>query len=635
MSKLKELGYKIDLALDNRIKLAPKQYTVFKTGENITIQQTAAQTFSNQSVIWNIIPSNSTWIDRRFRILCSARITLSNPGGTLPPGFTGILAPGPDGSLGGLDGLRWGGICAQAQSCNLSINNGNIATSPVWFYEPLSRYYQNNDYQSWMSTMPSMHDTAQKYSISYQTAKDPLAGYFDNSSQMPRGSSCYYTIISNTATEAVIDCTWEEPFCCSSPMLFPDEQKTGLYGINTIMVNMTFVNSLSKIWSHDAVNGAPVSNVTFAWNKAPIMELYQISNPGSIATPDIEKVLPFQSIVVYPEAGAIDLASGATDIKPLNNIKLIGTPSRLYIFVRKSDGTMRFTDCDCYALITNIQITYGNKSALLGNLSPHGLFQLSKSNGFAGDYGSWCNSGSVLCINFETDISQDLLSAVGMEGQQQFQVNLTYKNISPGPETTTYQIYTIAIYEGIFNYSDNTAKDEINVLKPADLTRDEVLNATQSRAAHISSNFMGGSFRESATKVARKAYDLGKEYIPKARKAIGSSKNAVSSGIGVFSPRAAAAYEMFANLVGTGMTERQACEHMKKHHGFTTAELRAAGVHVPKPRAKPKPKPKAKGLTGGAKKPKTVAKARKGRGLSGGYLIDDDSDAEDLLSGRY
>lgn len=642
MSTLRQKGYKVDIALDNRILNQPKEYTIFKTGQNLSIQQTSAQTYTSSSVTWNILPSASCWLDRRFRIKCRGRYTLTNPGGVLPAGFTGILAPSADGSLGSLDGLRFMPLQSQCSDVQLQINNGSISTQPSLFFEPLMRYGFDKNYDNtWTSTSPSMHDTAQSYADSYQTNRDPLGGLLSNSVQQPRGSDVFYTVVSNTSTQAVVDCEWEEPFCCVSPMLFPDQSRTGLWDINKINVTFNMQNSMRNSWSHDAVNGTNLAGtISFEWLEAPVISIWQISNPGNLLEREVEKILPFTEIDVFQDSGPLNLASGSSYTQTLSNLRLDGTPSRIYLFCRKNLNSFTYNDCDAYGLIENISINFGVQNSLLNNLFPFDIYQMCLENGYKGSWGDWNSSGSVVCIDFASNISMNLLSAVGMGDQTQMQITVRFKNLSSS--SVTYTIYTVVCFEGLLDYSFNQSQTLVNLLQPADLTNEKIVSAAKSRAAHLDVNYMGGNFREKAGSTLKKAVDLGvkygpkaykvaKEYVPKARSAVKKYGPTVADAVGVVAPRAAEIVRVFNDLVGKGMSEADAYASLKKI-GYPAAEIRAAGI------TGGKVKPKAKKPKSAAAKPKPRADLhpkRKGRGLTAGRLIDDSSsDCEDLLSGR-
>jgi hypothetical protein len=647
MSVLKQRGFKVDVALDNRILNWPKEYTIFKTGQNVSIQNIQATTYNASSVTFNILPPSQTWIDRRFRLRCKARVTLSNVSGVLPSGYTGILAPLPDGSLG-TECLRPFPIQSQTTNVDLQVNNGSVTTTPNLYLLPLSYYGKNREYNDvWTSTCPSMLDTCQTYAQSYQTAQDPMGSFLNNSVQQPRGAAVFYTIISNTPTSAVVECSWEEPLVSISPLLFPEQSQTALWDINKINLTMNFASALQNIWCHDATNGANVDSVSFAWVDAPTIQIWQISNPGNLPEAQIEKILPYTEIDVYQDSGAT-LTSGSTYTQTLSNLRLDGTPSRIYLFCRKNINNSTFSDADAYALIENISVNFGSQNSLLNNLSSFDVYQLAVDNGYKYSWSTWNSVGSCVCIDFGKDISTDLLNAVGMSNQTQVQITIRYKNLAAS--SVTFTCYTIVLYEGIFDYTFNQSSTNTNVLTVDDLTHDKLLSAAKSRAAHIDVNYMGGSFRTSTSKFLKKAidtgvkygpkaYDLAKKYVPKARSAIKNTKDPVSDAIGIVSPRAASAYKTFADLVGKGvMSHNKAYDYMKSM-GYTAKELQAAGIKRTKPR---KAKLAAKGLSGGAKKApakravaKRKAPARRGRGLSGGYLIEEgSSDCEDLLSGR-
>lgn len=599
---LKSKGFKLEVALDNRLINQPKEYTVFKSGNDVTIQNTSANTFTNSSLTWNILPPSGVWLDRRFMMQFKGRYTL-NCSSPLPLGWSGCVLPDGNGGLSGVDGLRWFPVQSQCQNISVQINNSTITTTPNVYLEPLMRYGFDGLYEdTFLSVAPSMHDQAQTYDRTFQTNRNPLGDLLSNPIQCPRGAITY-TVVSNTPTRAVIDVDWNEPFIGISPMLFPNEFATGLWDINKMNVTFNMQSNMSNSWSHDATNGAVIDSIQFEWREAPTFTQWQLSTLGGVLEPPTYKILPYHEIGVFQNDGML-LTPGQTVTKTLDNLRLDGTPSKIYVYARKNLNSFSFNDCDAYAYISNVSINFGTKTSLLSGLPPHSLYQMCVNNGLKYSWQEFkVFQGSVLCIDFASDISMDYWNAPGLSEQTQITIQITYQNIAP--VDVQHTIYQCVLYEGLIDYSLNQAQTFANALSPGDITNDQIISASKSRAAHMNLNFMGGTFKESSRKALNKAVQLGKKYGPTAVKLAKEYGPGIVSAV---SPRIGAVVK---TLMGQGLSEQQIYNRLKAM-GYKAKDIKAAGISGGRVKRLP---------------------ALRGRGLTGGQLIDDDDSDELLESG--
>lgn len=589
---LRQHGFEIDVALDNIMIENERKYTVFKSGQDVTYLRSANPTYDNTSISWSVTPSANVWVDRRMLMTFKGRFTLN--ASAVPVGWAGCVQPSADGGLSGIDGVRWMPVQSQCTNCDLQINNGSISTNPSIFLEAVTRYGWDQLYEeSWLGSSPSMHDNSQTYHQTFQTNRNCLGGVVDNVVQCPRGG-LYYNIISNTVNTAVVEVEWSEMFIMASPMLSPSEYATGIWNVETLNLALTLQNGMSKAWSHNATDGATLTSVSFEFTTAPILTIRQVNPIGGIPAPMETRVLPYHQIKTYQDQGEVDLAVGVSATTTLQSLTLNGIPSRAYIFCKKNQNAFTFNDCDCYARITNVSVDFGPKSNLLGNVPEDSIYQMCVSNGLKYSFQEWKRyQGSVLCIDFGTDISLDPLMAVGMSDKLQMQITLTYQNI--GSSSVTYTCYQVVLFEGLFVYEDGTSQTVNNALQVGDLTNEHILNAKQSRAAHVNMNYMGGSFRDSTKKLYHQGVNAAKGAIQKYGPTVAKyAKQYAPSVIGAVSPRAG---EIAKILLGSGLEEDEIFNALRKM-GFTVKEINGAGVY------------------GGC---------CTGRGVSGGRIIEDAS----------
>ena len=82
--------------------------------------------------------------------------------------------------------------------------------------------------------------------------------------------------------------------------------------------------------------------------------------------------------------------------------------------------------------------------------------------------------GSVLCLEFGTDIGLLDVEAPGLDGTYQLQVDITFKNYNQ-TEVLVCDFYIVTINEGVFTIQDNRSISQIGVI-----SRQDILDAQSS-----------------------------------------------------------------------------------------------------------------------------------------------------------
>ena len=140
---------------------------------------------------------------------------------------------------------------------------------------------------------------------------------------------------------------------------------------------------MSRLWSYDPVNGNNITSITVNFNQPTLLI-------GSIIPQDIQ-MIPKSSVYSYFELsqystnyGAIVPSfsnPGSTIITQSNNVQLGSIPSSVYIFARKQNSALTFTDTDTFFSINSISINWNGKDGLLSSCSQNDLYNISKKNG--------------------------------------------------------------------------------------------------------------------------------------------------------------------------------------------------------------------------------------------------------------
>ncbi len=491
-----------------------RDYAILRAGSQTTWKQFTTTSVSQSSIQFSCPPpSGGVIVDRKQYFLLPVRLTFT---GTAPVGKL-LLNPGQDAP-------RAFPLSSAIDTLQVSINNQSVSMNMADIIHPLLHFntctkLSERDY----SMTPSLLDQAQSYSSLYGTNRSPLAFYGDSTDQamMSRGGFPF-TIVSNTNTSAVVDMVICEPIFLS-PFYWGHGNSSGFYNVNTMDFNVTFLgNAGNRMWSHDATSSGVATSITsvsaqysnfqgtaFSYaDNVPLMFFQYI-------TPNETQVLPFNRPITYPyfdvqrypTDSANAVAAGSNVIVNSNNIQLNSIPRRMYVFLREKNSDL-YSTChnpDTFFSIENISVQFMNKNGLLASANKRQLYEMSAKNHCAlswtqwsggpvyldGSFGSQIGTvGSILSIEFATDIGLDSLDAPGKLGQYMLQVNVTGKNISN--RSITPSLYIIVVAEGTFTI-EGLGKASTNI---GVISSEDILNAQQSPFVNYKDveNINGGNF---------------------------------------------------------------------------------------------------------------------------------------------
>ena len=258
-------------------------------------------------------------------------------------------------------------------------------------------------------------------------------------------------------------------------------------------------------------------------------------------------IYPYFSVQRYPtDPGTVFAAAGGAGTMSTQNIQLQSIPRRIFIFARKKNADILYTDPDAYMSITGVSVNWNNHSGLLSSASQQDLYQMCVKNGVNLSWEEWSGGpsaslvggsnlefglvGSVLCIEMGTDISLDPTEAPGQLGTYQLQIDVSVKNVNQ-TDTITPSLYILVISEGSFSILNNTALPQIGIISKKDVVDSK-------RAPKMDYNMMrdgyGGSFWsgfhdlarkfhhavKQGVKYGKKGYEFGKKMTPHVKKAI-------------------------------------------------------------------------------------------------------------------
>jgi hypothetical protein len=178
---------------------------------------------------------------------------------------------------------------------------------------------------------------------------------------------------------------------------------------------------------------------------------------------------PYNDITSYPQP-VVNLSSGSSTQIVSQNIQFGSVPSAIYIFAREQNSDLNWNKPDTFANISNVQITFDNKSNILSDATEQDLFLLGLKNGLNQSFVQWSKyQGSVLKVNPTVDFGLGNLAA-GVQGSYNFSVRTTIKNVSN--RTINYTLYIVAVQDGVLTLSNRSTVETIG-----DLTMGDVLSA--------------------------------------------------------------------------------------------------------------------------------------------------------------
>jgi len=454
------------------------------------------------------------------------------------------------------------------------LNGTTLTQNNYQLVNALAHYSKQASDDTNASMAPSFADVYQDYNdgnnyqgtgIPLGNVQDPLAAFGLSPGAYPtRGGFTIDNVVAldplNPTTGSVVTFTTTESLYLS-PFLTGTDQGEALILLQNFQVTANLQN-LYKAWSVNmtAALAAMVNitsiNVTIAQNPALLVNFI---TPGALTK--IPKMVSYSyyPTQVYqtqmPGTGAMALKTPITVTS--QNIQFSTIPSRIYIFIRRSDQAYQsFTSgisngclfTDTFASISSLNITWDNRNGILADANQQALYQLSHKNGYNKSYAAFSQfTGSVIVLNVASDIALNSpAEAPSLQTTKQFQVQLTASNIGTDA-TSTWTLYIVAVNDGLITITENSSIQQQSVLTPQDIS--DANERPETIEPHIKSGDMyGGGF-----------FDEAKRFAGKVNKALKQTKavSHVASALG-HPEIAAAAHALGYGLVGGA--------HLKKSH---------------------------------------------------------------------
>ena len=386
-------------------------------------------------------------------------------------------------------------LSSNMSTIQLDLNNTNFSINMSDTIQALLRYHNPDNLKDGeLSTTPSTLDKSQQYSDLANSIHNPLSSVIDTGlgGLDGRGAFPVSSIVNNVSLGIGVDTTATivYNFCEDlhiSPLLFGTHcAENGFIGLQTFQLIVNWNSDLSRMWSHDNSGGTTLTSIVVTLGQPTL--LFQYKTPELLERIPNFRTYPYYEIQRYPTDAGSPILSGDSMILPSSNIQLNSIPRIMYILARKSNSSLTFLDTDTFFSIERISVNWANQSGLLSSATKRDLFEMSKRNGCNLNWRDWSGEsspyysgstvseihgvGSVLAVEFGTDIGLGSDQAPGINGIYQLQMEVTVKNQSSSAITPT--LYVIIVNEGVFTIQNNSAYSQIGVISKMD-----VLNAME------------------------------------------------------------------------------------------------------------------------------------------------------------
>jgi hypothetical protein len=248
--------------------------------------------------------------------------------------------------------------------------------------------------------------------------------------------------------------------------------------INNIIINMSIdPAALQRIWRQSTNDLVTYNSVNVSFDQ-PSLLLYYKTLPTYITAPPTLSY-PFANIqnFIYQFTSPITPAQSTFQLTT-NTVQFQTIPHRIIISVSKSRQQLTFQDTDSFVPITNINVTWDNRSGVLSTLTQYDLYQLCIKNGLKMSWGnfsgqnisvynqpivkSFNGTSAPIALDFGTDIALLNEDYPGKKGTWNFQITVTCNN-NKTEASWLPQIDLIVIYTGKIDINNGTVSQSVGI----------------------------------------------------------------------------------------------------------------------------------------------------------------------------
>lgn len=450
-----------------------------------------ALSYSDSAISFNT-PPPSPYITVSRKVWISYKVRMSYTS-TLPVGQT-IFTQGQF-------ALQSFPLSQCMQTLKVNINNSSSTYNLTYYISALLRYRSDfmTKHIDW-SMCPSMLDNIGDYNFALGTNRNVLGNWGDDSYEFARGSWPITIVANPVSAGAPITATIEfqacEP-CFVSPLVFGRWDASGLIGVQTNDFQIT-IGDLERFISFAGAVAPTLSSFTFL--DAPKLHFDYLTPKPNMKIPEIVNYT-YHQINYYITTGQNVLSDGNPVTITSNNIQLSSIPEYLMIYARRKQNVRANNVPDVALGLTQMSISWNNKTGILSAASQQQLYQICVKNGYMGSFIEWsglpiwnaahtaysAGSGSYFMMS-SCELGLDPGQAGGVLGTYNLLLTATFINNTGLPMDV--DLFVIAVTPSVWTVSANRSISSTGVLSHAD-----VLKAEQSPQGYtVIDTMVGGNF---------------------------------------------------------------------------------------------------------------------------------------------
>ena len=193
------------------------------------------------------------------------------------------------------------------------------------------------------------------------------------------------------------------------------------------------------------------------------------------------------------------MTAGASATLTSNTISLDCVPSKIYVYARIANSARSYAIPDTLCSISNVSVTYNNRSSCLSNLGQYDLFQMSRDNQVNQNWMQFSKyQGSLVAIDVSKNIGVPNNEAAGVRRKTQFSVQCTFRNESLNTYSSV-ALYVVPVLPGYCQIGQGTASFGVGLLseEEASMSKTHRYNLAAYNSAMAQNSLfssVGGSF---------------------------------------------------------------------------------------------------------------------------------------------
>jgi hypothetical protein len=230
-----------------------------------------------------------------------------------------------------------------------------------------------------------------------------------------------------------------------------------MIGINVLTLSLNH-SQLDRVWSHsDYASASTITNFVTTLYQSPEVHLNWMTLPKAIEIPK-KILLPFNSIDVYQTNAPADVGPNANFQVTSQTFQLSSIPRRIMVWCERTMPTKTYLTTDTFAQPLQLQITFDNRSILLGTATTEDLFMESMSYGLQMNWLQWSQTtGGIVFLDVAKNLTLTKAEeAPGVSCNKSMQITATFKNINQ-TQTINFVMNVLVISDGIFSIEDGTS----------------------------------------------------------------------------------------------------------------------------------------------------------------------------------